>query len=287
MRLMYDSVNANAIPTNAQLVAGYVHPSGYTWSDAAWARFPNSVHVKITPQVSTTGIGIHVLDVEKGDATPSQAPGWVEAQRRLGQDPTVYCSSSAWPAVQAAFNATGVAHPHYWIAAYPGTGQNLPSLNGIQAVAHQYADPGPYDLSVVADYWPGVDGEADMPLTQADAQLVVDVLLNQTNLVKFAGTPQQVTAPVGVWIMNADTNAAEDVKTALDPQLNAILAAATAAEQTTTSVTLSADQLAAFESAVSTAVQSAVSGLNLSVSATDQAAIAAAVAKELGDKLSA
>jgi len=81
-----------------------------------------------------------------------------------------------------------VTEPHWWIAAYPGNGANL--YPG--AVAHQYADPGPVDLSVVADYWPGVDPkpvpkptpptpEPDMPITQADADLIVHSLL-VTNL---------------------------------------------------------------------------------------------------------
>jgi hypothetical protein len=49
----------------------------------------------------------------------------------------------------------GLDSPLYWVANYsefPGTylGQN-------NAVAHQYADVGPYDLSVFVDYIPGID----------------------------------------------------------------------------------------------------------------------------------
>jgi murein L,D-transpeptidase YcbB/YkuD len=68
-------------------------------------------------------------------------------------DPTVYCSLSAWPTVRAAFAAAHVAEPHWWIAAYPGNGPNL--YPG--SIAHQYANPGLVDISVVADHWPGVD----------------------------------------------------------------------------------------------------------------------------------
>lgn len=178
MRTMYDSTNPNAIPTTAQMVAGYVRPSGFTWPQSAWDRFPNSVHVRITPQVSTTGLGIQVLDVEAGDATPAQAPGWAAKQRALGQDPTIYCSASAWATVQQQFAQQHVGQPHYWIAAYPGGGPtSLPALNGITAVAHQYAGSGTsggdYDLSVVADYWPGVDG-GDMldPTNPNDATVI-------------------------------------------------------------------------------------------------------------------
>lgn len=282
MRLMYDSVNASAIPADAQMVAGYVSPSGFTWSSASWARFPTAVKVKITPQVSHTGLGIHVLDVEKGDATAAQAPGWARAQRALGQDPTVYCSSSIWGAVQAAFRAAGEAQPHYWIAAYPGTGQNLPTLNGLTAVAHQYSDPGPYDLSVVADYWPGVDNLM--------AVLGTDDLANIASEVWKARIPFPTAAnpsgdaPAQDVLRYADVYAGQAATAVQDPT-NGLAALGAAVHGQ--SVTLSTDQLTALEQTIGKAVSSAVAGLNLSVSAADQAAIAQAVAAELGAKLSA
>lgn len=167
MRTMYDSVTPGNIPADAQMVAGYVD-GAYAWSAADWARFPAAVHVPIAVFPSTND-GV-VLDVEQGDATPQQAPGWVQMRRAAGVDPTVYCSESAWPAVQAAFKAAGVAQPHYWVAAYPGEGAVVPA----GAVAHQYQDAGPYDLSVVVDYWPGVDTqEAD--LTPEQDQMLRDI----------------------------------------------------------------------------------------------------------------
>lgn len=166
-RRMYDSTNAADIPTTAQMVAGYLAPSPYAWSAADWARFPHAVKVRIAVRAYTDDG--HVLDVESGDATPAQAPGWVQMRRAAGADPTVYCSASAWPTVKAAFAAAHVAEPHWWIAAYPGGGPVIPA----GAVAHQYADPltsgGHYDISAVADHWPGVDEGGDVPLTDADA----------------------------------------------------------------------------------------------------------------------
>jgi hypothetical protein len=68
--------------------------------------------------------------------------------------PTIYCNRSTWPKVKAAFAAQGVAPPLYWIAT--GTGlREIPA----GAIAAQYlldVAPG-IDISVVADYWPGVD----------------------------------------------------------------------------------------------------------------------------------
>lgn len=157
MRLMYDAVTPSNVPQNAQMVAGYIDGNYQSYAGLV-ALFPNAVHVPIAVHASTNN-GV-VLDVETGDATPDQAPGWVTMRRSAGVDPTVYCSLSVWSAVRGAFINQGVAEPHYWIAAYPGIGSAL--YDG--AVAHQYQDYNNlYDLSVVADYWPGVDGSAPVP----------------------------------------------------------------------------------------------------------------------------
>ena len=150
MRTMYDAVTPANIPVKAQMVAGYVD-GRYAWKAADWARFPHAVKVRIAV-FSSTADG-HVLDVEPGCSTPASAPGWVLRRRKAGVDPTVYCNTATWPVVRAAFKAAGVREPHWWIAAYPGNGPRL--YPG--SVAHQYANPGPVDISVVADYWPGVD----------------------------------------------------------------------------------------------------------------------------------
>ena len=151
MRTLYDAVTPGNIPVSAQMVAGYVD-GRYAWHANDWARFPNAVKVRIAV-FSSTNDG-HVLDIEPGCSTPASAPGWVQMRRRAGVDPSVYCNTSTWPTVRAAFAAAHVPEPHYWIASYPGIGPNLYA----GSVAHQYADPGPVDISVVADYWPGVDG---------------------------------------------------------------------------------------------------------------------------------
>jgi len=156
LRTMYDSISAANIPTTAALVAGYVD-GRYAWSPADWARFPHSVKVRIAV-FPTTNDG-HVLDCETGDATPGQCPGWVLMRRAAGIDPSVYCNFATWPEVKAAFAVASVVPPHYWIAGYktpPDT--SIPA----GAVAHQYTDVGPFDLSSVADYWPGVDPASTM-----------------------------------------------------------------------------------------------------------------------------
>jgi hypothetical protein len=163
VRIGYDSAfGYNDIPTNAQVVCGYASQDpAFAWPASAWGRFPSSTLVRISTRSSIAGYGIQVLDVETGDATPGQAPGWADQQRRLGQVPTIYCNAATWQAVISAFGNAGIAQPEYWIAAYPGAGPTLPSLGSLTAIGHQYADSstsgGDYDVSVFADYWPGVD----------------------------------------------------------------------------------------------------------------------------------
>lgn len=170
MRTMYDSTSARDIPGNAAMVAGYVDGL-YTWSDADWRRFPTALKVRIACFASTDDG--HVLDVENGDALPIQAPGWAQRRRAAGIDPTVYVNLSNWSAVITAFHAAGVDPPHYWLADYDGQ-----AVIPAGCIAKQYADPpisgGHYDLSAVADYWPGVDsaeGADNMTQQEFDALL--------------------------------------------------------------------------------------------------------------------
>jgi hypothetical protein len=170
MRTMYDSVTPTNIPTNAEMVAGYIDKELYRWTQRDWDRFPHAVKVRIA-RLATTNDG-HVLDVEDRLATPAQAPGWIRMRRAAGADPTIYCNRSTWPQVNAACDAAGVARPHYWIAT--GTRQAVIPAG---AVAAQHTldfkpagFPGTVDISIVADYWPGVDSaqEEDVALTNDD-----------------------------------------------------------------------------------------------------------------------
>jgi hypothetical protein len=245
-RTMYDGINTDApkiarIPSAIGLVAGY-DDGNYAWSPADWALFPNSVHVHVAV-FATTDSG-QVLDVERGDATPAQSVDWVLMRRRAGADPSVYCNTSTWPAVRAAFQARAVAEPHYWIAQYDGQAAIPPG-----AIAKQYYnnDAAGYDLSIVADYWPGVDDptEADMidqqsidAIARLARDLVMNVQLGETDL---AGKQTGSTISLGQVAARARAAQAD-----LDAKLAALQAMPTATVQ------LSQTDLAA---AVKTALQ--------------------------------
>lgn len=188
--IMYDSTTASDIPAGAVRVAGYVKPSGFAWTDADWARFTNAVKVRITPSASVFGPGIHVLDIEPGDASPAQVAAWVRNSRAAGQEGTPYCSMSKWADVIRAIDAAALVHPPYWVAGYPGGGPVLPTItvNGVShtATAHQYAGSatsgGHYDLSVVAPYWPGVDVGGLMSSPQEVASAVLNTSMVRQGL---------------------------------------------------------------------------------------------------------
>jgi len=147
---MYDSTVPANIPAGAKYVAGYVD-GAWPWMRTHPNLFPNATKLTFCVFASSRA---RCLDVEKGNATPAQAPGWVKAERAAGEDPWVYCSrlgTYGWQAVQDAFNAQHVAHPWYFIADYTTPRGTLLVLNGHTAIAHQYADRGPYDVSVLTD----------------------------------------------------------------------------------------------------------------------------------------
>jgi hypothetical protein len=185
MRTMYDALTARNIlekDSSPVLVAGYIDRIKLApWSPADWALFPNAIKVRIVKKASTNDG--HVLDVEPGDAGPAEAPGWAAMRRRSGfAHPCVYCNRSTWPQVKAAFAAQNVPPPLYWIATATGR-REIPD----GAIAAQYllnVAPG-IDISVVADYWPGVDsgpGSANpQPITAQGVELMERITVTPPN----------------------------------------------------------------------------------------------------------
>lgn len=203
-RKMYDSINPDAIPVDAQMVAGYIDGSTYRWPESAWSRFPHSVKVRIARRTFTNDG--HVLDVESGIPTvwpPSQAiVDWVNMRRKAGVEPTIYCNQlNDWPGIRTLFQNAGVREPQYWVARY----NNIPTIP-TGAVAKQYANAplagGNYDLSAVADYWPGVDGNEsiggdELDMTPLEVQNAVYAAV--TNLAIDAASGNEAAKMAQAW----------------------------------------------------------------------------------------
>lgn len=166
-RLMYDSTSPWDIPRDAKMVAYYVD-GRYAWPREWLDLFPQAIKVSISAIGARTA---QVGDVEVGCIwPPANAVPWVRRARADGYDPTIYVNElNDWLPVRQAFWAAGEPEPHYWVARYNGVREIPPG-----AVARQFAHPhdgdgvannpwetgAHYDLSIVADYWPGVDGGA-------------------------------------------------------------------------------------------------------------------------------
>lgn len=216
-----DGINSDAagMDHSIPIVAYYIDSPRYTWTAAEIAMFPNSVHIRIAV-LWTTRDG-HVIDCETGDATPAETAKWAHQRRADGYAyPIVYTSVSNQNAVIAAFNAINEPLPGWWLAHY----DNLDVLPA-GALGKQYADPGPLDKSIWADYIPGVDGTGVfMALTDAQQQQMFD----QINAVYGGLGWVSVAAPYGVTLFDS----AETLKTqvaaiagALPAEQAAILAA--------------------------------------------------------------
>src|SRR5579863_8375936 len=111
---MFDDISAQNVPDNGDLYAGY---DDGNWPDAAalQLRFPNKRVLRIT--VSPADNEGDVLDVEKGDASPADLPGWLIRRRATGGGPYwAYTSQSQWQTCQAACAFFNVAQPLWWIA---------------------------------------------------------------------------------------------------------------------------------------------------------------------------
>lgn len=144
--LMLDSVDARSFPSSGYLAgAGYVNGRWPSFN-AIRARFPHLPALSITVNASGDA---QCLDVEAGDATPAQVPGWFDRQHALhpARTPVLYCSASTTSAVRA---AAGSRHYLLWSAHY-GKGPHIcsPSVCGYpQADATQWTNIGPHGENV-------------------------------------------------------------------------------------------------------------------------------------------
>lgn len=137
---LFDAVTADNLPAGAVHVCFYTDGT-YANEAAVKARCPHATYLSITVK----GGVADCCDCEQGDLTPAQAEAWVQARLKEGAfRPVVYASQDTWEnqGLLKGLAAYG-SKIRRWVAAYPGTGANVPS--GYDA--HQFSD-GNYDTSV-------------------------------------------------------------------------------------------------------------------------------------------
>lgn len=128
-RVMFDDTSVELIPRAAKAVAGYVNGIYTTWP-AILRLFPHAHHVSIA--VNSSAIA-DCLDVEPGDATNADAPGWyhrfkehAKKNHQLHRKPIFYTSASNADALVAALAEHRIKRGHYklWTAHY-GDGKHV------------------------------------------------------------------------------------------------------------------------------------------------------------------
>jgi hypothetical protein len=139
---MYDAIHVSALPGGAAAYAGYVQGKWPTFA-ALEQRFRGSGAHLLSIAVFASGHA-DCLDIESGDATIAQAPGWVKRQLAGGASrPCLYTSVSNMDALMTALTTAGIARAgiRLWSAHYgqgkhicgPGTcGQTRHSCDGTQ-----------------------------------------------------------------------------------------------------------------------------------------------------------
>jgi hypothetical protein len=121
--VMYDSIDVAEIPRDAEAVAGYVGGQWPTWV-LVTQRWPKAHRLSIAVRADQDA---DCLDVETGDATTEQAPGWVRRQQaRAIARPVIYAQLSNMPGVLAALAAEGIhrGQVRIWTAHW-GMGEHI------------------------------------------------------------------------------------------------------------------------------------------------------------------
>ena len=119
MYICYDSTTPEVIPKDAQVVAGYAGGSWHTYPYIQ-ANFPHAYRIEIAVNAGEKG---HCLDVENGDATPDEAPGWIKEMEAEGiHRPMLYASAWTWGQIIPLLTKARVGRFHYrrWVAAPNG-----------------------------------------------------------------------------------------------------------------------------------------------------------------------
>lgn len=132
-RVMFDSVTVSEIPADARAAAGYVGGSWPTFSSGDLReRCP---HARLVSVAVASRFNAECLDVEPGDASPADAPGWVKRQHERGVErPIVYAAASEMNAVLEELDNAGIHPDEYRVwTAHTGNGKHIcgPSTCGL------------------------------------------------------------------------------------------------------------------------------------------------------------
>ena len=191
--------HARSIPLATVKVAGYVTGAGVAWDAKTWAWFPDAGKVRIE-QDPPAAVPLHsdVLDVERGAATPNDAPGWVLARVSAGlQWSTIYASSDVLGSVADEFRASGyshfLGHVDAWLADWNLTEHQAAALIGTQV----------HGLTVRAVQWASPTSNPNLIVpgsTATLAQALIDVSVAEAAW--HGPAPLAPPRPPKLWALN-------------------------------------------------------------------------------------
>jgi len=184
---MADSIYVASIPDGYAAVLGY---AGGHWPTCAALRkrFPAAHVLCLAVSADADAEG---LDVERYDATPAQAPGWVRRQLRRGVwRPVIYTSASQARVVLATLAGAGITRSQVRLlsAHYAGRHICAPATCGYPAAdGTQWTDAAPgangsrVDESLLHD---GFFGGDDMAISADDLKAIAKAVLDTDGLIQ-------------------------------------------------------------------------------------------------------
>lgn len=144
---MFDSVTPQVIPSAAEAVAGYVDGHWPTFASLAKTH-PHAHRLSITVEAAGSA---DCLDVEKGDATPEQAPEWLKSSRAKAAasiKPVLYTDLAGADELIRTMQAAGIPRSSYllWTAHYTKVPHLCgPACSGAGVTFTGHADATQYD----------------------------------------------------------------------------------------------------------------------------------------------
>lgn len=191
---MVDAIHANVgnIGTAVPKVAGYVTGTpDIEWTDADWARFPNSGHVRIDQGHGGLLIdGVDVYDVEAGALSPGMVPDIIRQRLAQGhQWTTLYAGHAKLQACRLALEQAG---PHGWY--YGHVDAWLADWNLTRAQARTLLGHELYGVTVRAVQWASPTSNPHTPVpwssvTLGQAQVDLSVTQDDWHAVKAVTPP--------------------------------------------------------------------------------------------------
>lgn len=210
---MADDINVASLPQGWDAYAGYVGGKWPTYASLAKA-FPGKRYLSIAVFPNEKA---DCLDVEQGDASPSDVPGWLKGWQPGNTPlPWIYCDADNMANVIAAASAGGYPRTSFYLwSAHYGKGEHVcgPRTCDImgnhttpKADGTQWNDT-PFDQSTIPTYMfvkqsttnPQGDTEMPAPLvftTQFDGNEQVFFVDSSGNLQHAYYRPNQVWSPV-------------------------------------------------------------------------------------------